>query len=64
MTDTKCDSRIRSGARTCAMTNQQSVALANPCEHAMQCINQRYRNVTKKGKHYVSVLLTVNVGEE
>ena len=46
------------------MTNQQSVALSNPCEHAMQCPNQRYRTVTTKGKYYVSVVLTVNVGEE
>ena len=46
------------------MTPQQVIAITHPCELAEQCANQRYRSVTKKGKYYVSVMLTVNVGEE
>ena len=46
------------------MNYQQSVALSHPCEHAMQCANQRYRKVATRGKYHVSVMLTVNVGEE
>lgn len=46
------------------MNDQQTIALANPCELAEQCIHQRYRCVTQKGPYWISVILTVNVGEE
>ncbi len=46
------------------MKDQQIIAIENPCELPEQCNSQRYRAVTRKGKYYVSSLLTVNVGEE
>jgi len=46
------------------MNDQQTIAVAKPCEPAMQCSDQRYRSVARKGRYYVSVILTVNVGEE
>ncbi len=46
------------------MTNNQIIAINNPCELAEQCANQRYRQVHRKGFYLISVMLTVNVGEE
>ena len=46
------------------MTDQQTIAIENPCELAEQCANQRYRTMTQSGRHIISVLLTVNVGDE
>lgn len=46
------------------MTDQQIIAINNPCEKAEQCANQRYRTIQKKGRYHVSLMLTVNVGEE
>lgn len=46
------------------MTDQQIIAIENPCELAQQCANQRYRSIIDRGRYLVSVMLTVNVGEE
>ncbi len=46
------------------MTDQQIIAIENPCEQAEQCANQRYRKVEQQGRYHVSMTLTVNVGEE
>lgn len=46
------------------MTDQQSEAIANPCELAEQCCNRRYFTATDTGPFLVSVGLTVNVGQE
>lgn len=46
------------------MKPQQIFALKHPCEQAMQCADQRYRKIYRKGPYMVSVVLTVNVGEE
>lgn len=46
------------------MKDQQIIAIENPCELAEQCANQRYRELYQKQRYLVSVLLTVNVGEE
>lgn len=46
------------------MTDQQTIAINNPCEFAKQCANQRYRTLFRKGQHMISVLVTVNIGEE
>lgn len=47
------------------MTSQQNVAIQNPCLVAEQCANARYltRNYLGGGT-WLSVLLTVNVGDE
>ena len=46
------------------MTEQQTIAISNPCELPEQCANQRYRKLYKLPSVWVSTLLTVNVGEE
>lgn len=46
------------------MTDKQIIAINNPCEKAEQCANQRYREVLRQGRYHVSLMLTVNVGEE
>lgn len=46
------------------MNQQQAIALAYPCELPQQCADQRYRAVHRRGRYYVSVIVTVNVGEE
>ena len=46
------------------MTQQQTIAISSPCVSAEQCANQKYRTLTLKGRHCVSVMLTLNVGDE
>ena len=46
------------------MTNQQIIAIGNPCELAEQCVDQRYREVHRHGRYLASIIVTVNVGEE
>lgn len=46
------------------MNQQQITALANPCELPEQTSNQKYRRTVWVGKYCVSIILTVNVGEE
>ena len=46
------------------MIRQQRIALRQPCEVAEQCYHDRYRSVFRKGKYLISVILTLNVGEE
>jgi hypothetical protein len=46
------------------MTEQQQTAIENPCEFAEQCANRRYAAAFDMGDLRISVLLTLNVGEE
>jgi len=46
------------------MNRQQRTAITNPCEFAEQCSNPIYRCLYSKGPYQVSVILTLNVGEE
>lgn len=46
------------------MTNQQTIAYENPCIEAEQCQQQRYRSFARHKRYMISVMLTVNVGEE
>ena len=46
------------------MTDQQEIAILNPCEDAMQCADRRYLSNKRVGPYVVSIVLTVNVGEE
>ena len=55
---------IQPQQRTSDMTDQQTIAILNPCEFAEQCCNQRYREIRRTGRYLASIMLTVNVGEE
>jgi len=46
------------------MNQQQRIAITNPCEVAGQCSDPLYKRIYRKGPYLVSVILTVNVGEE
>ena len=46
------------------MTTQQAVAIGTPCEFAEQCADQKYRRIQRSGPYIISVIVTVNVGEE
>lgn len=46
------------------MTPQQLAALTTPCREAMECTKPQYRQVTQHGPYFVSVILTVNIGDE
>lgn len=46
------------------MTDQQIIAINNPCEKAEQCSHRRYRELLRNGRYHISLVLTVNVGEE
>lgn len=46
------------------VSDQQTIAILNPCEFAEQCNNQRYAKAYRVGKFLCTALLTVNVGEE
>lgn len=49
---------------TSRLTPQQQIAITHPCQRGIQCANQRYRRVIPKGKYLVSIVVTVNVGDE
>lgn len=46
------------------MTDQQIVAIENPCEFPEQCADQRYCRGERRGRYIFSIIVTVNVGEE
>lgn len=46
------------------MNQQQSIAILHPCERAEQCANRRYRRFEYVRDLVISIVLTVNVGEE
>lgn len=48
------------------LSPQQYIALARPCVHPEECSQQRFRAAKRlgAGPWWLSVLLTVNVGEE
>lgn len=46
------------------MTPQQLTAISNECEFAEQCADQKYRRIIRKGASMLSIILTLNVGEE
>jgi len=46
------------------VNHQQQTAIEFPCQLAEQCSQQRYRKVTRRKVYFVSVVLTINIGEE
>ena len=45
-------------------TEHQATAIGSPCYEAEECANQKFRRFRRLGNMTLSLLLTVNVGEE